>query len=73
MEGKKTKNYEIESVTLWKEQAEFRIKRRHVTTGDVHITIANRLNKEETTFISRFVAPYSDHWILQWNKYDMEN
>ena len=67
------KNYKIESVTLWKEQVEFRIKRRHVITGDVHITLANRLNKEETAFISRFIAPYSDNWILQWHEYDAEN
>lgn len=67
------KNYKIECVTLWKEQAEFRIKRRHVVTGDVYITCANRLNKEETAFISQFVAPYSDAWILQWHENDIRN
>lgn len=67
------KGYKIECVTLWKENAEFRIKRRHAVTGDVYITTANRLNKEETAFISKFVEPYADAWILQWHENDVRS
>ena len=67
------KNYKIECITLWKESAEFRIKRRNIITGDVHTTYANKLNKEETKFISQFLQPYCDNWILQWHENDIEN
>ena len=67
------KNYRIESVTLCKESAEFRIKRRHTVNGNIHITTANRLNQEETAFISKFVKPYADAWVLQWHESDIEN
>lgn len=59
--------YKIECITLWKERAEFAIKRRHAVTGEVYITTANHLNKTETAFISQFLAPYADAWILQWH------
>lgn len=67
------KNHKIESVTLWKENAEFRVKRRNVISGDVHITTSNRLNKEEVAFISQFLQPYCDCWILQWHENDLKN
>lgn len=67
------KNYKIESVTLKKAEAEFRIKRRHIVTGEVYITLANRLNKEETAFISQFMEPYADKYILQWHENHIGN
>lgn len=62
------KNYKIVSVTLRKDESEFRIKRRHIATGEIYITLANRLNKEETAFISQFMEPYADKYILQWHE-----
>jgi hypothetical protein len=69
----KMKGYKIECITLWKERAEFAIKRRHTVTGEVHIITANHLNKEETAFISRFVEPYADNCILQWHENYLED
>lgn len=64
--------YKIECITLWKERAEFVIKRRNIKTGELYITTANHLNKSETAFISRFVEPYADVWILQWHENYLE-